>query len=227
MFSSREWWLQAFALAATVMTSVGATAAPMGFKDSTMMMLDVGRDERSVSANHALTSQDAIGVSWQDMRMHTTHHGNTYHGWQHVRQLTYTRRAQRWNMPDAQANVWLFAAVGEVKRHMGAGQVTQTVVTPGFQVDAESTRLYTSLSGQFHHANGFHQRTLAVRAGFSFYETSYEEWQPWFIVEAKRTSGITQGVEWTPMLRLIHKRYFLELGVSESGQARLSAMFNF
>lgn len=204
-----------------------AMAAPMGFKDSTMVMLEVSKNDRETEVNHALTVQDAIGIATQDMRVHIEHHGRSYHSWQKVRQLTYTRRLHRWNLPEAQANVWLFAAAGEINRRESAGDVTQTLVTPGFQVDYETTRVYSALSGRFKHANGFRQNTWTARGGFSIYETNYDEVQPWLILEAKRTSEVTQGVDWTPMLRFIHKRYFLELGVGESGDARFSLMLNF
>ena len=213
--------------AVTGVMASGAVAAPMGFKDSTMLMLDADKDEREISVNHAFTARDALGVSAHDMRMHTVLHGQRYSAWQQVRQLTYTRRAHRWNLPDAQANVWLFGGVGEVKRPVGHGSLTQTVLTPGFQVDHETTRVYSALMGRFHHADGFRQQTWVARGGFSFYETDYNEVQPWFILEAKHVSSLTHGVDWTPMLRFIHKRYFLEIGVTESGQARCSVMLNF
>jgi hypothetical protein len=56
----------------------------------------------------------------------------------------------------------------------------------------------------------------ALRAGFSFYNAEYDEVQPWLIVQAKRETGWTRERSITPMLRLIHKAYFLELGVKRS-----------
>ena len=44
---------------------------------------------------------------------------------------------------------------------------------------------------------------------------------------ARRMRGLSDQVEVTPMLRLIHNRYFVELGVSNSRQARMNFMYIF
>jgi copper chaperone CopZ len=51
-----------------------------------------------------------------------------------------------------------------------------------------------------------------VRGGFSLYEVDYDEIQPWLIVEARRMRGLSDKTEITPMVRLIHNRYFVEFG---------------
>ena len=67
----------------------------------------------------------------------------------------------------------------------------------------------------------------AVRAGFSFHEAEYDEVQPWFVVEARRMRGLSDGVEVTPMLRIIAARAFVEIGANLDGQARLNFMYIF
>ena len=39
--------------------------------------------------------------------------------------------------------------------------------------------------------------------------------------------GLTDKTEVTPMLRLIHNRYFVELGVNNASQARMNFMYIF
>jgi len=67
----------------------------------------------------------------------------------------------------------------------------------------------------------------SARAGFSFYEVDYEETQPWFIVEARRMRGLSEGIEITPILRLINKRYFVDFGVNNMKQGRVNFMYIF
>jgi hypothetical protein len=55
----------------------------------------------------------------------------------------------------------------------------------------------------------------------------YDEVQPWLIVEARRMRGLSDGTEITPMLRLIHKRYFVEFGVNNMRQGRFNFMYIF
>jgi hypothetical protein len=61
--------------------------------------------------------------------------------------------------------------------------------------------------------------------GFSFYEANYDETQPWLIFEARRMSMVSDAYEVTPMLRLIHKRFFVEAGANLQGKPRLSFMY--
>ena len=66
-----------------------------------------------------------------------------------------------------------------------------------------------------------------MRAGFSFWEAEYDEPQPWLVVEARRMRGLSDETEWTPMLRVIHKRYFVEAGVNQHRQGRFKFMYIF
>lgn len=84
-----------------------------------------------------------------------------------------------------------------------------------------------STAGRLYRANGINHDYGAVRAGFSFYETHYDETQPWFILEARRMRDLSDQLELTPMLRLINKGYFIEGGVNNSRQIRFNFMYIF
>ncbi len=196
-----------------------AGAAPMGFKDSFMTMLDVSADAREASVNYALTARDAVGVA--GLRVRSFDQRLT----RDAALLTYTRLLQRWNLPDAQANIWFLGALGSVKGKEFSS--ASTLLAPALQVDYETTRLYGSVSGRLFRAKDINHDSATLRAGFSFYEADYDDVQPWLIVEVRRSRGLTDKYEVTPMLRLIHKRYFLELGVSDSSQARASLMVTY
>ena len=47
------------------------------------------------------------------------------------------------------------------------------------------------------------------------------------VVEARRMNNLSDQVEITPMLRLIHSRYFVENGVNNAKQARFNFMYIF
>jgi hypothetical protein len=84
-----------------------------------------------------------------------------------------------------------------------------------------------SAAGRLYRAGGVNHDYGAVRAGFSFYETEYEQTQPWLIVEARRMRDLSDKLEITPMLRLINKGYFVEAGVNNSRQWRVNFMHIF
>jgi len=202
-----------------VMLSATAQAGPMGFKESTMSMGDFSPNWREVFVNYALTSKDAIGAEALYARSDDKRLVREYTG------LTYTRLAKRWNMPEAQANVWLIGGISALKGNDFAG--TRTMLSPGVLLDYETTRVYLAATARLYRASNLNHDYASARAGFSFYEVDYDEVQPWFIVEARRMKGLTDKTEITPMLRLIHNRYFVEVGISTDKNARLNFMFIF
>ncbi len=196
-----------------------ASAAPMGFKDSTMAMGDFGPNWREAWVNYALTPRDALGAGAVWMRSDNG---------RRTRQFTeanYTRLIARANGEHSQANLWLQVGAGPVSGNDFAG--SRTLLAPGLSADYETTRLYFSATARLYRATGLRHDYAAVRAGFSFYEADYDETQPWLVVEARRMQGLSDKTEVTPMLRLIHSRYFVEAGVSNNRQGRLNFMYIF
>jgi hypothetical protein len=211
-------WRKLTGLLALVMASA-AHGAPMGFKDSTMAMADFSPNWREAWANHAVTPRDALGIG--SLFMRSDDQSRT----RHLTELTYTRLVTRWNLPDAQANVWFFAGLGAIRGNDFGG--SRLAVAPGVQVDYETTRVYLAATTRLYRAEQLNHDFASVRAGVSFYEVSYDEIQPWFVVEARRMRGLSDQTEVTPMLRLIHKRYFVELGVNNTRQVRANLMYIF
>lgn len=199
--------------------SSAASAAPIGFKDSWMVMTDLGPNWQEAWFNHAITSRDALGGEVLLMRSDDGDRRRT------LGLASYTRLLKRWNLPEAQANVWLFAGLGAIGGNDFAG--TRLAYAPGLQVDYETTRVYLAATGRLFRARHLNHDFASVRAGFSFYEADYDEIQPWLIVEARRMRDLSDKTEITPMLRLVHKRFFVEAGVNNSGQARANLMYTF
>lgn len=202
---------------ASLLVSFTAQAAPMGFKDSWMTMGDFSKTYRELTANYALTPRDAIGLT--STYMQTDNQSQS----QMNNELTYTRLIKRWNMPNAQANIWFIGGVGETRGNFFNG--TKATLSPGMQADYETTRLYASANARIYVADGITNNIVSARTGFSFYEANYDETQPWLILEARRMSMVSKEYEVTPMLRLIHNRFFVEAGANLDGQPRVSFMY--
>jgi hypothetical protein len=208
------------ALAIVIVVSISsAHAGPMGFKDSWMAMGDTGPNWREAWVNYALTSRDAAGGGLLYMRSDDKRKTRT------LSELTYTRLIHRWNSKESQANVWLLGGIGSVEGNDFSGG--KLMLSPGVQFDYETTRFYASTMGRLYRASGVNHDYTSVRAGFSFYETDYEETQPWLIIEARRMRGLSDKLEITPMLRLVNKGYFVEAGVNNSRQWRVNFMYIF
>jgi hypothetical protein len=206
--------------ACAMFNSQSQATALMGFEDSGMMMTEIGRYNQELMLNYSPKLGHAIGV--EVMRMSAKNEQATT-----ILGLNYTGLIKRWNLPQAQANVWFNGSIGEAN-----GQYDGFAYTPSLQFDAETTRLYFLAKARFIRANDMNYDTAAVQAGFSFYETNFDETQPWFVLEAKTMRNTEPSLQITPAIRLINKHYFLELGVTNPFQGegfapRINAMFVF
>lgn len=215
MRGSLSHWLAAGSLA----VAASVQAGPMGFKDSTMAMGDLSPNWREAWVNHAVTPRDAFGVGGVYMRSDDKRLTREF------AELTYTRLLHRINGEHSQANFWFVGGAGHLSGNDFGG--SKTMLAPGISADYETTRLYLSGSLRLYRAPGINHDAAAVRTGFSFYEVDYDEVQPWFIVEARRMRGLSEKTEITPMLRFIHKSYFVEVGVNNMKQGRFNFMYIF
>jgi len=208
------------AVAALLLAGAGAVqAGPMGFKDSQMAMGDFGPRWREAWINHAFTARDALGAGGLTMRSDDDRLRRE------IAEVNYTRLVHRINLPHAQANAWFVMGVGGLRGNDFAG--TRTLWAPGLQLDYETTRVYVAAFARLYRADGVNHDYAALRAGFSFYNVEYEQTQPWLVLEARRMRGLSEQVEWTPMLRLINKGWFVEAGANQEGDARFNVMYIF
>lgn len=197
-------------------------AAPMGFEGSVMTMGDFNQNWREAGFNYAITSRDALGLTHLEFR------SNNHKDKREVDMLNYTRLLSRWNLTDAQSNLWLFMGIGEIRGSADNQSIdSKFIASPGFQFDYETTRIYYAATHKLYRASNLNHDTTSIRAGFSFYEADYDKTQPWFILETKYTNQISDKIEVIPMLRLINKNIFVEGGVNNSGQPRLNLMYTF
>ncbi len=200
------------------LVSATAYALPMGSQGTWMIMGDFTRDGQEIAANHAVTRQDAFGGAlgrWEEEPHSGAPHSHALR--RDFAAITYTRQLHRWNLPHAQANLWLVGMAGAVRPRERSGD--EAMGSLALLADYETTRVYAAggLKGMRAEGNIRHD-TAYARAGFSFYEVEYEETQPWLILEAKRERyGNATKDSVMPMLRFINRRYFLELGGNRDG----------
>ena len=221
---------------ATSLLALAATgpvhALPMASQGFVMVMGEAEDGSTKLSANYALTGRDAIGVA--TARFDSPAHGAAaMHSSREYAALTYTRLLHRWNLPDAQANLWFVGQAGGL-RGQGLAGGTRTLLSPAVLADWETTRLYVGAGAQALRAGDWRRQSAYARTGFSFYEVEYEQVQPWLLLEVRRdretiprASGAAHEAgktEWMPMLRLIHRRWFLELG-ARRGNGHLGFMW--
>jgi hypothetical protein len=195
-----------------------ALSLPMASQGGFMTMADLNSSgERDLAMNYAFTGRDAFGVMaarWHEPVLHAGVHRR--HAEREAAGLTYTRLVHRWNLPHAQANLWFVGSAGRARGEQGFQ--AQGFWSPAVMADYETTRVYLGAGWEPKRGSSLRHDVGWLRAGFSFYEVDYEQVQPWFIVEAKRTRSLGASSDLvTPLLRFIHRGLFVELGRNREG----------
>jgi hypothetical protein len=146
-----------------------------------------------------------------------------------VRLINYARLnylAHRWNLDDAQANVFVWGGLGSATGNTFSG--TLLAENAGAQADYETRRVYASLKTDWQRTTAFSNRIDTLQLGLAPYKHDYGGLATWFVVQARQyTGGLHQGVESALLLRLFKGGTWVEAGVTNDGKLQAMAMFNF
>jgi hypothetical protein len=197
----------------------GLQAAPMNFKGSITSMITISKNHSSVESSYAMTSKDSLGIKAHQMkgRGYQIKSGGIFH----------LRKLMRINAINSQTNLWLFTEAGTVSIKKNSKEKRDSYLSPKFQFDYETKRIYGLISHKFLRVGHENFDTSKIEAGFSFYETSYKKTQPWLILKAKNTNSIFNKIEYTPTLRLINNAIFMDAGVTTDGNPSIHLMYTF
>ena len=194
-------------------------AAPMSFKGSTTSMSTISESYSSVESSYAITAKDSLGVKAY------TSKGNGYK--LKVGELVYLRRLLRVNKKHSQTNLWLFTGAGTMSLERNVQDDDHSYLSPTLQFEYETKKVYGLISHQILRVGHENFDTTKIEGGFSFYETGYNETQPWFILKAKNTNSLDNQNEYTPTLRFINKSIYGEVGLTTKGDPSLHLMYTF
>lgn len=208
-----------WAVLAALFLASSALAHPVSFPENLMVMSEVDRNWKDFNAWYTFAPRFAVGPGYMEFR---SEDGTRKREIPNVH-LNY--RAARWNWPDAQANIYLLAGIGQARGNDFAG--SKAVFMPGLQTDYETRRIFAAYRWHGIYGGPINHSFNNAQAGFAFYAGEYDEWSPWFILDVRKMSNLGMNTEVTPTLRLIHKSLYLEAGAVDGKRPRLNVMFNF
>jgi hypothetical protein len=211
-------WLGALAFV------VGATAwhaKPIAFANGSTVMLEYGAGTMNeIQAFHAPAYWWSAGGGWLEL---------TSADKQRARRIAYVRGnllAKRWNLPRAQANVFVWGSLGRAHGNDFEGRVTAGNL--GFQVDYETRQVYAALRSDLHRSERFSHRIDTLQLGWAPYEHDYDTLATWLVLQGRNyTGGLYDGIEPALLLRFFKGGAWVEIGGTPDGQWQAMAMFNF
>lgn len=196
-------------------------AKPIAFADGTTVMAEYGagtmqelqlfyapRYDYSVGAGHVDFTSDVDGRR------------------EHINYARVNWLARRWNLDDAQANIFVWGGAGGATGNRFEG--VRTVGNTGFQADYETLRIYVSLKSDLQRCSEFSDRIDTLQLGVAPYKHDYGGLATWFVFQARHYTGdLHSGIETAALLRLFKGGAWIEAGVTNAGKVQAMAMFNF
>jgi len=197
-----------------------AHARPIAYTGATTVMADVGSDTREFSVFHAPSFRWSAGGGWHAFE---SGDGATE---REIAYLRGNRLLERWNLPNAQANVFVWGSIGRATGNDFDG--SQAAYNAGFQADYETLRFYSMVKSEWWHADAFTHRMDTAQLGFAPYAHRYGGWATWLVGMVENKAGALQGTpEYTLLLRFFNETTWIEAGVDDDGDPRLMLMLNF
>ena len=198
-----------------------ANAKPIAFANGTTIMTEYGAGTmEEVQAFYAPYYWLSVGGGYLRLDSDAIHR---------TRDISYVRGnylVHRWNLEDAQANVFVWGGLGSATGNDFRGSKFDR--DAGFQADYETRRIYTSLMSDLHESSAYSHRVDTLQLGFAPYAHDYEDLATWFVVQVRHYTGdLHRGAECAALIRLFKGGAWIEAGVTTGGRPQVMAMFNF
>lgn len=138
--------------------------------------------------------------------------------------------AKRWNLPEAQGNIYIFGGPGYAKTNMNEPKLNEeSFYRLGFQVDYETRRIYTAIryvENRFMEDSELIYSRLRLAAGFAPYTAGYDDLNAWVILRTFFDSSMDE-TQWVPTLRFFYKNFLWEIGQDFKGRSHFNFMVRY
>lgn len=196
-------------------------AKPIAFAEGTTVMAEYGAGTmQELQVFYAPRFDYSVGAGHVDFTSDVDGHR------EHISYARLNWLAHRWNLEDAQANIFLWGGAGEATGNRFDG--SRFVGNTGFQADYETRRIYGSLKADLVRSSQFSDRVDTLQLGLAPYKHDYGGLATWFVFQARHYTGdLHSGIETAALIRLFKGGAWVEAGLTNAGKVQAMAMFNF
>lgn len=198
------------------MASVYAQARPVSYPGGWTVMAMNNGDMNSLHLHYSPTAKYSVGVR------SAYHRDDNY--WHQTFQIN--NLIKRWNMPDAQANLYLKSGIGGVYTDEGDydGKTSLAGFT-GIAADWENRRFFTSYKNRYIDAGSvISEFKQSARVGIAPYIGDYGDLHTWLMLEVEHEpEAVDEQITVTPLVRFFKGVHLLEAGMSNHGDV----LFNY
>jgi hypothetical protein len=208
-----------------LVASTAALAKPIAFQDGWTVMAEYGTNTmRQAQVFYAPKYWWSGGLAHTEIIADDKSFEHDIDGAQ------FNYLVKRWNLPDAQGNLFAWGGIGSARGHDGQGSfIGVATVQAGVQADYETRSVYASAKQEWFRSSRFSNGITTAQVGWAPYEHDYDEIATWFLIQLRHyQGGVLPGTtEVIPMLRLFKGNFWIEAGADRKGRAQVMVMMNF
>lgn len=202
-------------LLALMMFSAEAFARPVSYPGGWTLMQMNDASMHSLHVHYSPTANYSIGYKaeyWRDTDWQ-------FHG------LQMNNLLKRWNMPNAQANLYLKSAAGVAYSDFRAFDgKTEPAAFTGIAFDAEDRRFFGMYENRLTYAGDINQSyQQKARLGVAPYIGDYGDLHTWLMLQVEHQPEGSDHFTVTPLVRFFYDTTLVEAGYSNHGDI----LFNF
>jgi DNA-binding transcriptional MerR regulator len=192
-----------FCAVALLVSPRAAEAKPIPFAGGWMVMQENSQSENLLHIVYSPVKDVAVGYSGQWMRE------DEY--WLHSAQFNYL--AKRWNMPEAQGNIFLLSGLGVA----GKDGETEPAAWAGLLADYETRRIFVSYENHVTEAGDIDRSFWQKgRVGVAPYIGGYKDLNTWLMMQVDHQPGMDETFVVTPLVRFYKGTTLAEFGYSSN-----------
>lgn len=225
--------MRSIALLLLCCAPLAALAKPIAYPDGTTVIFDYGPHMEEAQVFTAPNFQSSLGAGYVRVKLppngsgHSHAHGagTQYGNNVDIGYLRVNLLAERWNLADSQANIYVWGGLGTSDSGDRAGP--DTVPNAGFQVDAESRRFYAALKSDWHATYGFTWGMNTLQLGVAPYLHDYNGVATWLVVQGHNMDGTLHRENGAAgLVRLFWRGIWVEAGADLKGKPIALLMLN-
>lgn len=208
-------FLVSFALLGMGLIIPNAYARPVSYPGGITAMTMNNGDMNSLHLHYSPTAKYSLGYKFEHWR----------DGEYTINAVQMNNLLKRWNMPDAQANLYLKSGAGIAYSDKGTfdGETAPAFFT-GLATDWENRRFFVSYENRYTEAGDIDDFYMqSARIGITPYIGDYGDIHTWLMLQVDHVPENDDQLTVTPLVRFFKDVHLLEAGISNKG----TVMFNY
>lgn len=191
-----------------------AQARPVSYPGGVTAMTMNNGDMNSLHLHYSPTAFTSLGYKAEHWRT----------GDYNIHAVQMNNLLKRWNMPAAQANVYLKSGVGIAVQ----SENSEPVVYSGIATDWENRRFFVSYENRYTAAGDIDDFFMqSARAGVAPYIGEYGDLHTWLMVQVDHKPEADEKVTITPLVRFFKDVHLVEAGLSNQGDVTFNWVVRF